>query len=64
MAGNLREAFKVLEASPSRRGLIGLIDRQRAFKGVLEHHEEREEIALLPELDKPCLVPTGSNCSI
>lgn len=34
-----------------RRELIALLDYQRSFKNVLEHHEQREEIALLPELD-------------
>lgn len=43
--------FNALHAAPSRRGLLALLDYQRTFKNVLEHHEEREEIALLVELD-------------
>ena len=35
---------------PTRRVLIALLDKQRSYKNVLEHHEEREEKGLLPEL--------------
>jgi hemerythrin-like domain-containing protein len=35
---------------PGRRVLIALLDKQRSYKNVLEHHEEREEKGLLPEL--------------
>jgi hemerythrin-like domain-containing protein len=34
-----------------RRVLIALLDKQRSYKNVLEHHEEREEKGMLPELD-------------
>ena len=34
-----------------RRVLIGLLDKQRSYKNVLEHHEEREGKGMLPELD-------------
>jgi hypothetical protein len=36
---------------PDRRTLIELLDKQRSYKNVLEHHEEREEKGMLPELD-------------
>ena len=39
-----------LQATPTRRGVVMLLDYQRSFKNVIEHHEEREEIALLKEL--------------
>lgn len=32
--------------------IIQTLDFQRTLKNVLEHHEEREEMTLLPELDK------------
>jgi hypothetical protein len=35
-----------------RRGIIALLDEQKTLKGVCEHHQEREEIGLLTELDK------------
>ena len=34
-----------------RRWVIELIDYERTFKNVMEHHEEREEKGLLVELD-------------
>lgn len=37
--------------SPRRR-VIELLDYQRTIKGVLEHHEQREEQGLVPELSK------------
>ena len=40
-----------------RRVLIALIDKQRSYKNVLEHHEEREEKGLLPELDATLAAP-------
>jgi hypothetical protein len=36
----------------SRREVIQLIDSQRSLKNVLEHHEDREESGLLPELEQ------------
>jgi hypothetical protein len=35
-----------------RRGIIALLDEQKTLKGVCEHHQEREQVGLLPELDK------------
>ncbi len=39
------------ETGLQRRAVIGLLDKQRSYKNLLEHHEEREEKALLCELD-------------
>ena len=33
-----------------RREVIAVLDRQRSFKNLIEHHEDREEKGLLPEL--------------
>jgi len=35
-----------------RRRLLALLDYERTFKGVSEHHQEREESGMLPELDR------------
>jgi hypothetical protein len=35
-----------------RRDIITFIENEKVFKGVCEHHQEREEAGLLPELDK------------
>ena len=34
-----------------RRRIIGFLDKEKTFKGLLEHHQEREEVGILPELD-------------
>jgi hypothetical protein len=34
-----------------RRRIIGFLDKEKTFKGLLEHHQEREEAGMLPELD-------------
>ena len=34
-----------------RRQIIDLLDEEKSFKGLCEHHQEREESGLLPELD-------------
>ena len=34
-----------------RRALIALLEREKTLKGVIEHHHEREEAGLLPEVD-------------
>ena len=34
-----------------RLELIALLDREKTFKGLCEHHQEREEAGLLPVLD-------------
>jgi hypothetical protein len=41
-----------LSGKAMRRGIIALLDEQKTLKGVCEHHQEREEVGLLPELDK------------
>lgn len=35
-----------------RRAVLELLDYERALKNVIEHHEEREEMAMLHELDQ------------
>ena len=35
-----------------RREIIALLDEEKTFKGLCEHHQEREERGILPELDK------------
>jgi hypothetical protein len=35
----------------TRRQIIDLLDDEKSFKGLCEHHQEREESGLLPELD-------------
>ncbi len=39
------------ETGLQRRAVIGLFDKQRSYKSLLEHHAEREKKALLIELD-------------
>ena len=52
LGDNLKLALGDLQhVAPGRRILIALLDKQRSYKNVLEHHEEREEKGLLPELD-------------
>ncbi len=34
-----------------RRRVISFLDKERTFKGLCEHHQEREETDILPELD-------------
>ena len=41
-----------LSGKDLRRVVIAFLDRERTFKGLLEHHQEREEAGILPELDK------------
>lgn len=50
----LKEVFVRLNQTPvtnNRRWTIEILDYERVFKNVLEHHEEREEKGLLIELD-------------
>ena len=35
-----------------RRRIISFLDEERTFKRLCEHHQEREEAGMLPELDK------------
>lgn len=39
-----------MHAKGRRRWIIQLLDDERTLKNVLEHHEEREEKGMLPEL--------------
>jgi len=48
--GWLRE--QNLSESQLRRNIIALLDKEKTFKGLTEHHEEREEDAMLKELDE------------
>ena len=41
-----------LNDSQLRRNIIALLDMEKTFKGLTGHHEEREEDALLKELDE------------
>ena len=41
-----------LTESQTRRNIIALLDREKTFKGLTEHHEEREEDAMLKEMDE------------
>jgi len=40
-----------LDQSQKRRNIIALLDKEKTLKGLNEHHEEREEEAMLKELD-------------
>ena len=40
-----------LNESQRRRNIIALLDKEKTLKGLNEHHEEREEEAMLKELD-------------
>ena len=40
-----------LTDSDLRRNIIALIDKQKTLKGLNEHHEDREETAMLKELE-------------
>lgn len=33
-------------------GIIEILDREKSFKGLCEHHQEREEAGMLPALDR------------
>ncbi len=41
-----------LTESETRRNIIALLDKEKSFKGLTEHHEEREEEGMLMELDR------------
>jgi hypothetical protein len=41
-----------LDESDKRRNIIALLDKEKTLKGLNEHHEEREEEAMLKELDE------------
>ena len=41
-----------LTDSECRRNIIALIDKQKTLKGLNEHHEDREETAMLKELEQ------------
>ncbi|MGB1799542.1 MAG: hypothetical protein ACPHLK_01790 [Gammaproteobacteria bacterium] len=41
-----------MDESEKRRKIIALLDKEKTLKGLNEHHEEREEEAMLKELDE------------
>ena len=41
-----------LNESQLRRNIIALLDMEKTFKGLTEHHEEREEDGMLKDLDE------------
>ncbi|MFT5395272.1 MAG: hypothetical protein ACI85N_000456 [Gammaproteobacteria bacterium] len=41
-----------LSKSQFHRNIIALLDKEKTFKGLTEHHEEREEEAMLKELEE------------
>ena len=41
-----------LSDSQLRRHIIALLDKEKTFKGLTEHHEGREEKAMMKELDE------------
>ena len=50
---NLLSLSKVqLPNKDLRRALIAFLDKEKTFKGLCEHHQEREEAGMLPELDR------------
>jgi len=50
---NLLSLSKVqLPNKELRRALIAFLDKEKTFKGLCEHHQEREEAGMLPELDR------------
>ena len=41
-----------LTGTALRAEIIELLDREKSFKGLCEHHQEREEAGMLPALDR------------
>lgn len=55
MLAKIKDQFGLLankQSADLRRAILSLLDYEKSFKGVLEHHTEREEQALLPDLEK------------
>jgi hypothetical protein len=51
--GRLRSLSKAGVFSKNlRRAVIGFLDNEKTFKGLCEHHQEREESGIFPELDR------------
>lgn len=51
LRGIQQQLQTLINSSFDRRDIIELLDQEKTLKGVIEHHEEREESALLPELE-------------
>ncbi|MBL1141603.1 MAG: hypothetical protein HND53_06185 [Proteobacteria bacterium] len=45
-------AEQELDESQKRRNIIALLDKEKTLKGLLEHHEEREEEGMLIDLNE------------
>lgn len=41
-----------LDARQLRRNVLALLEREKTLKGLLEHHEQREESAMFPMLER------------
>lgn len=55
MLQKVERYMDTLAGKQSRRyrfAMLDLLDYERSFRNVLEHHEEREELALLKDLDE------------
>lgn len=55
LAGRIEARLQAPAPAPGqarRRWIIQLLDDERTLKNVMEHHEEREEKGLLPELEQ------------
>jgi hemerythrin-like domain-containing protein len=50
--GMVKSLHAMSDSSQQRRAILQVLEYQRSLKNVIEHHEEREEIAFLPELDR------------
>ncbi len=48
----IRLSTQELSGSALSAELIELLDREKSFKGLCEHHQEREEAGMLPALDR------------
>jgi len=48
----VRLSARELTGSALRFEIIGLLDQEKSFKGLCEHHQEREEAGMLAMLDR------------
>ena len=48
----VRLQARELSGTALRFGIIEILDREKSFKGLCEHHQEREEAGMLPALDR------------
>ncbi|ROS05744.1 hypothetical protein EDC56_1296 [Sinobacterium caligoides] len=59
-AERVEARLSAMQAPLALRQIVEEIDKQRSYKNLLEHHEEREEIALLLEMPKTAAVLTAA----